>query len=1362
MWSADLTPRERLLPPWLIGTLGALIGLALALMFPRERLEARLLEGGKVDALSVAYLEAWLRVRPNDGEFLSVLAAQYVRTGRLEEAETMLNRMRALHDKSLEREALLLDIAIREQRAYALQPNDPRRASILNDLRGLLKQALDYRWTAAELEILAGKARALDQGAIAVQFYQRLARQDVARAAQWQARTAEIALGVGEYRAAAAANFAAQASAKSLDEQRRYFIAGLKALQGGNLLDDAMTEAQRRAGPLLDDTETLRFLTRLALACNRPDLADQYARRLLHLSWRQIEEGIALAAGATRHDWTFAGRPEPLPSPTDAVFMDGPEGLARRQRHAARIRRVADKVNDSAAPAAPAAPATQPTGTEAIARGIAPFNADDYDLAYRVFMSSGNLNDAMRVAEAAVRQRPDLKIWTERAAQVSEWNRQPMSALKYWLAYAQSTGDDAAWQNVLRLAPALNEDHAYLAGLRYQASRQPGDMKLLDQVIAAYERLGEPVEGLAYLNSIARGPHRQAILERYAMLAERAGKDDQAYDTYVRLQKEFGPNARYALKLANMLYVRAQFEQALSAMEVASKVASPTDDLYWRTFAQLARLNQRDDLSREAYRQLLIGGNAQPDDLSAMIDFYDASPIDAGRLAELAFRKSGTMASLQQAIYYYTRARAFRRIDGLLASLTLEQRRAAEQSPGVLGARAEYYRQSGQWDIAMRDLRRAVSLPDAGSDVKAAFLWGLLDSGQNDELKRALTLWRGEAENDSAYWGAYAAAGLQLFDANLALRFLGRQGNSMRNDPLWLLAFADAREMAGQADAAWRLRREAWWLLWRAEGADGAGGVDAATGKDKGPANRRVGTRVVVGSNGARNDAVPLEEGARTELRARRIALAQTFGSGDLAQRLLIELLRDDRRATRQAREGGSATVQKSELGDIDTLPPEPPEAPADKRKNARVSDQLVSAVAKEAALGWALSREANDLARAWLLQQYTRRMTRPAYAEISIALAERDLQTLNRLLDDTPDRIPLYNRIDANTLTDRLGEAQRLSFEGLTTAPDDEQIHQRLQETLLTNAQALEPRETWFKQAPLTYFESSAAAGIRLTDHYSMLVRATQRNQRSTDETQLTGVPAQDRRVDWISQYQTQDSQWKGTVGWRQGLASFYAFRLDGLLGQTGPFGTELSVGRNQPAEETTQLRVGGVKDLVSIGGNWRLTQREYIRARIEGNRFYGQDRSFLGSGMVFDAEAGYRFRVEYPDYTIRVVGTRANYSASGSPSALLGRLLPAAATGDTAPDATAFMPQSFTQFGLLFGFGTDYLDRYTRAWRPFMDVGLLHDNREGWGTQLQLGVAGSVFGNDHLALVFSHASITRAGTAPMTEIGLRYRWLY
>ena len=40
--------------------------------------------------------------------------------------------------------------------------------------------------------------------------------------------------------------------------------------------------------------------------------------------------------------------------------------------------------------------------------------------------------------------------------------------------------------------------------------------------------------------------------------------------------------------------------------------------------------------------------------------------------------------------------------------------------------------------------------------------------------------------------------------------------------------------------------------------------------------------------------------------------------------------------------------------------------------------------------------------------------------------------------------------------------------------------------------------------------------------------------------------------------------------------------------------------------------------------------------------------------------------------------------------------------------------------------------------------------------------GVAGSVFGNDHLAFYVSHETAARNGGRPMTELGLRYRWLY
>lgn len=114
MWFVDLILCEWLLLVWLIGILGVLIGLVFVLMFFCECLEVCLLEGGKVDVLLVVYLEVWLCVCLNDGEFLSVLVVQYVCMGCLVEVEVMVVCMCVQYDKMFDCEVLLLDIVICE------------------------------------------------------------------------------------------------------------------------------------------------------------------------------------------------------------------------------------------------------------------------------------------------------------------------------------------------------------------------------------------------------------------------------------------------------------------------------------------------------------------------------------------------------------------------------------------------------------------------------------------------------------------------------------------------------------------------------------------------------------------------------------------------------------------------------------------------------------------------------------------------------------------------------------------------------------------------------------------------------------------------------------------------------------------------------------------------------------------------------------------------------------------------------------------------------------------------------------------------------------------------------------------------
>jgi hypothetical protein len=72
----------------------------------------------------------------------------------------------------------------------------------------------------------------------------------------------------------------------------------VQALQSGNQLNEALLAADQQLGSLARDRETLRFLTRLALAAGRPDVADRYARRLIDMSARGRVDGESRQASS--------------------------------------------------------------------------------------------------------------------------------------------------------------------------------------------------------------------------------------------------------------------------------------------------------------------------------------------------------------------------------------------------------------------------------------------------------------------------------------------------------------------------------------------------------------------------------------------------------------------------------------------------------------------------------------------------------------------------------------------------------------------------------------------------------------------------------------------------------------------------------------------------------------------------------------------------------------------------------------------------------------------------------------------------------------------------------------------------------
>ncbi len=480
-------PSERpfLAPLWLILLLAGIVIIGLIFIYPQRDLIRRVSEAPE-SQLSSAYLSNLLRSDPNNPQLRLLLARQQLHQGETALARATLQPALNSAAPDMHRDALWLlwQVGETEYNRLPAQPEAPREA-LKTELRTHLLELSEQTWPEEIGLQLANKAFELGERELGLQLYKRLAGQtsDRAQAARLYVKAAREGLAFSNYRATAELYILARQATDDPRLARQYFHAALRALQSGNQLAAALALGERELGNLADDEETLLLLTQIARAAGRPDIADRYVRRLLKMAlmqqWRVIQIARAWGQGSFQ------------------------------------------KISSQANPGAP---------------GI-PFDDKIYLLGYEVFLENRKLEDAWQVAAAAVRQAPDDMPWRQRLAQVSEWTTRPEIALENWLTVARQTQADLAWQAVLRLAPGLFNDPALIAALHYQLSQQPGNPALLKELIATYERNGDPQSALNYLHRHSGANATPAALELMAELADRKPPSQPGCDCLKRNRK---------------------------------------------------------------------------------------------------------------------------------------------------------------------------------------------------------------------------------------------------------------------------------------------------------------------------------------------------------------------------------------------------------------------------------------------------------------------------------------------------------------------------------------------------------------------------------------------------------------------------------------------------------------------------------------------------------------------------------------------------------------------------------------------------------------------------------------------------------
>ena len=271
-------PRLALSSTWQLLVTALLIVALLVLIFPRKALIASLYEQEVLDELTLSYIQNLYRAEPSNADVAILLAKSQQFELALVDLETMLLPFVSGGGDARQRTQARLLLANAYGRAFDTFTDARSRARIVARAKAMMEQAADDNVPRHLARVFFGLTNKFRIESDRLAYLALIVPELMPRSPEEYARES---LGLGDYASAAHYFFIARDEAKNTEDARRLFMAGIGALMASSEFKQAMLAADQHIGDLDRDIETLRYLTRAALAAGDPARAAHYARQLV-------------------------------------------------------------------------------------------------------------------------------------------------------------------------------------------------------------------------------------------------------------------------------------------------------------------------------------------------------------------------------------------------------------------------------------------------------------------------------------------------------------------------------------------------------------------------------------------------------------------------------------------------------------------------------------------------------------------------------------------------------------------------------------------------------------------------------------------------------------------------------------------------------------------------------------------------------------------------------------------------------------------------------------------------------------------------------------------------------------------------
>jgi hypothetical protein len=262
---------------WQLALVALMVLALLAVIFPRKVLTEKLYAQVTLDELTLSYIQNLYRADSKNADAAILLTKSQQANLDIKTMETRLLPIIKAGDSRQRTEAWLM-MSKAYEKALAANPDAWERKRLRAQLTDMLQKAAKEEIPESLARLFAAAAFELSLPGLGLSFLERV---EAGLSIKTLEQYGQESLGRGEYDLAAEYFLMARDQTRELEDARRLFQKGVGTLMAANRFKLAMVAANQHLGSLENDPVTLRYLARTALAAGEPQLAADYARRLV-------------------------------------------------------------------------------------------------------------------------------------------------------------------------------------------------------------------------------------------------------------------------------------------------------------------------------------------------------------------------------------------------------------------------------------------------------------------------------------------------------------------------------------------------------------------------------------------------------------------------------------------------------------------------------------------------------------------------------------------------------------------------------------------------------------------------------------------------------------------------------------------------------------------------------------------------------------------------------------------------------------------------------------------------------------------------------------------------------------------------